>query len=411
MILSRVLDKKKMTTTGENAGRYHVKIRLTRTLDKKTIQRYFCTGIFATPEEFERIISNPGKDKDLQAKQTLLNEIFEKGKAIVKHNPFVDFETFGNQLNSKGGFKDPLSLFKTYIDELIEEGRIGTSEYYRQALSCFQEYADQKYEGKLFFGTITDKFLMRWEKWMIERGRSITTVGMYAIAMRRIFNLAASDRFKIIPREMYPFGEGKYVIPAAQGRKMALTEDHKDKLLKFATLKIDARKAVDFWIFSYFCNGMNLADVCHLRFRDMPEGFIIFTRTKTARTQRNKKPIVVIWRKEIQDIIDRWGNKSGGPNDYVFPVLREGLTPEQIKDRIHDFIDEINHGLDVATSELQMDRITSYSARHTYATVARNKGATIEFIQEALGHADSATTQSYLASFDLETKKRIAGLL
>lgn len=201
------------------------------------------------------------------------------------------------------------------------------------------------------------------------------------------------------------------MIPSAQGRKLALDEPQKNKLLKYATLNIVARKGVDFWIFSYFCNGMNMADVCHLRFRDLPEGFVIFDRVKTRYTQRNKKSIVVISRVEIKAIIDRWGNKPGNPNDFVFPVLRDGLTAQQVQDRIHDFIAEVNSGLAAACADLGIPKITTYSARHTYATILKNKGASISFLKEALGHADERTTENYLDSFDIETKRKMANLL
>lgn len=410
MTIAKVLDKKKKITTGENKGRYHVKIRLTRTIEKRTIQKYFCTGIYATPEEFVKIIGNPGKDRELQEKQSNLNGIFEKAKEIIRINPFTDFETFENQLSSKGGFKDPLELFQTYINELSEEGRIGTRDTYKQALRCFEDYGAEKCGGSILFASITDRWLMRWEKWMLERGRSITTVRIYAICLRRIFNLAI-NRYKLFPFELYPFGEDKYVVPSSNGRKLALNEEQKNKLLKYPTLNIVARKGVDFWVFSYFCNGMNLADVCYLRFKDLPEGLVVFNRQKTMYTQRKKKPIEVIARPEIKAIIERWGNKSGDMNDYIFPVLRHGLSPSQIKDRIHDFIEEVNKGLAAACVDLKIPKITSYSARHTYATILKNKGATIAFLKEALGHADEKTTENYLDSFDMETKRKYSGML
>lgn len=424
MTIAKVLDKKKMIKTGENAGRYHVKIRVTKTVDKRTIQKYFLTGVYATEAEWRKIDGNPGKDKSLQKKQTIISDLYEKGKEIIRVNPYVDFEAFENQITSKGGLKDPLGLMQTYVDELNEAGRVGTRDYYKSALSCFKEYLTKRCGGKMFFASVTPEWLMKWEKWMtadrtedkkIIKGRSITTVGMYAIALRRIFNLAMSKKYKIIGKDLYPFGEGAYVIPTARGRKLALTEAQKDRLLKFSTLDIKARKGVDFWIFSYFCNGMNMADVCNLRFKNLPDGLIIFDRAKTRFTQRKKKDIIVISREEIQRVIETWGNKPGEMNDYVFPVLREGLSPQQQADRIHDFIDEINQGLSRAVAEMSVKgafpKITTYSARHTSATIMRNKGASIEFIQEALGHADSKTTQVYLDSFDLETKTKYSNLL
>jgi site-specific recombinase XerD len=47
--------------------------------------------------------------------------------------------------------------------------------------------------------------------------------------------------------------------------------------------------------------------------------------------------------------------------------------------------------------------VTTYFARHSFATVLRNSGASMEFISEALGHSDMKTTKSYLAGFEQET--------
>lgn len=411
MTIAVTLDKKRMTTTGENAGRYHIKVRLTMTREKKTIQRYFMTNIFATEIEFKKIMNNTGKDKELQEKQTKVFEIREKAKQIVKNNPFIDAETFGDLLTSKGSYKDPLGFLLAYAEELENEGRIGNRDFYKYAHSSWKKFADQFYNGHLSFAIVNEKCLHKYEKWMAGQGKSITTIGMYTTAMRTVFNLAASDKYREIPKELYPFGDGKYVIPTSKGRKLALDEVQKDKLLKYATVNIVARKGVDFWILSYFCNGMNMADVAHLRFKNLPDDLIVFDRVKTANSQRNKTPIVVIMREEVRRVIETWGNKEGGPNDYVFPILRDGLTPQQIKDRIHDFTQEINEGLEIACEKLEIPRITTYSARHTFATIAKNKGATTEFIQEALGHSDSKTTKAYLDSFDIETKKRISNLL
>ena len=54
--------------------------------------------------------------------------------------------------------------------------------------------------------------------------------------------------------------------------------------------------------------------------------------------------------------------------------------------------------------ELELNKeVTTYFARHSFATVLRNSGASMEFISEALGHSDMKTTKSYLAGFEQET--------
>ena len=175
--------------------------------------------------------------------------MYENAKVIIRENPFVDPEQFGYELTNAGSFKSPLSLMKSYAESLRKEGRIGNAQFYNNAISSFQSYAGEHFT----FGVVTPKWLMAYERAMIKKGRSITTVGMYCRALRTIFNLAQDNRK--IPQSLYPFGKGKYVIPSSKGRKLALTEAQKDTLLNYKTLNHLTRQAVDMWVFSYFCYG------------------------------------------------------------------------------------------------------------------------------------------------------------
>ena len=51
------------------------------------------------------------------------------------------------------------------------------------------------------------------------------------------------------------------------------------------------------------------------------------------------------------------------------------------------------------------NEVTTYAARHSFATILQRSGASTEFISEALGHSNVKTTQNYLAGFEDETKK------
>jgi integrase/recombinase XerD len=415
MTVSRVLDKKRKTLTGENAGRYHIKIRLTRTEDKRTIQRYYKTGIFATVDEFKKMLGNVGNNTDLQEKQSRLNAIYENAKGILRDNPFIDFQSFGTELLQSGGYKNPLALMEMYAKQLRAEGKPGTASFYEQAASSFKSYCPY-----FTFGSVTPAWLMKYERWMVEGSaekdnerapRSITTVGMYTTALRTIFNLAKSKGK--IPAKMYPFGKGKYKIPTAKGRKLALTEEQKNSALFFKSNTDSVQKAVDFFIFSYFCYGMNFKDIALLKFKDIKDDAIFFDRAKTINTERDRSFIEIPLREETRVIIKNRGNfkHSMNPNAFVFPILRDELTPEQIKQRVHDFIRDTNEGLKELAKHLKLTKITTYWARHTFATIAWKKGADLIFIQRALGHSDPKTTQRYLDSFDIETKRKVANLL
>lgn len=406
MKVSIVLDKRRETITGEHAGKYAIKIRLSYTREKKTTQRLFPSGCYATVDEFQKIKGRRvGKDSKLQEIETTVSALYENGKKIIKDNPFIDPESFGSELTNAGSFKSPLTLMGSYSKSLRAEGRVGTADYYDQALSSFKEYS-----AHFSFGSVTPKWLMKYEKAMIEKGRSITTVGMYCRALRAIFNLAIEKK-KLSPAA-YPFGKGKYIIPTAKGRKMALTEDQKNKVLLYKSLIPAVQKAVDMWIFSYFCYGMNFADIARLKFGDIKGEVIVFDRAKTINTERERSLIEIPVKTEVREIIKRWGNPEM-TSAYVFPVLRDGLTADQIQNRVHDFIADTNDGLKLACEDdrLKLPKITTYWARHTFATIAYKKGAGLEFIQKALGHSDLKTTQVYINSFDMETRQMVSNWL
>ncbi len=76
------------------------------------------------------------------------------------------------------------------------------------------------------------------------------------------------------------------------------------------------------------------------------------------------------------------------------------------------FIASINDWMRKIRKKLGIEKnITTYVARHTFSTVMKRSGASTEFIQEALGHTNIKTTESYLDSFEKEVKKEFAGKL
>jgi integrase/recombinase XerD len=57
------------------------------------------------------------------------------------------------------------------------------------------------------------------------------------------------------------------------------------------------------------------------------------------------------------------------------------------------------------------NHLTTYFARHSYATILKNSGESIEFIKESLGHKTSKTTENYLSSFDSDYRKKTSETL
>jgi len=128
-------------------------------------------------------------------------------------------------------------------------------------------------------------------------------------------------------------------------------------------------------------------------------------------TTKEKKEIEVLFTPEMGKIIERWGNPDKNPDNYLFPFLSENETPLEQKKRIQDITRRINKRMKKIGEKLGISGISTYTARHSYATVLKRSGANIAYISESLGHADLKTTENYLASFEREEREKNAKML
>lgn len=111
-------------------------------------------------------------------------------------------------------------------------------------------------------------------------------------------------------------------------------------------------------------------------------------------------------------VISEYGDMNQKPNDYVFPEFNHVQTPvEQLKVK-DNFTRMVNQNFLKYAKSLDVNEpISTYWARHSFATTAIRKGATMAFVGEAVGHSNLKTTQGYFAGFEDETKKEFAGKL
>jgi integrase len=383
---------------------YPVKVRVT--FDRRS--KYMETGIDLSKEDFEKLSSRRISKELLDIKENLL-ELEAKANSIIKIVRPFNFPVFIEKFKQKTYDATYVeTLYVEIIDKLMAQCRVGTADNYKSSLQSLLLF-----KKNLRFEDVSDTFLFRYETWMLERGRSITTVGIYCRCLRAIFNEAIYR--KIISLDYYPFGKRKYQMPVSKNIKKALKLQDIGKIYFYQPKQekgLEA-KARAFWLFSYFANGMNMKDIALLKFKNISDEFLTFERAKTIRSTRtNPKLITVYINDDIRAIIRKWSNWDKSRENYIFPVLKAGLTPSQQRDRIKEFIRDVNDGIKTICIEAGIEEhVTTYSARHSFSTVLKRSGASIEFISEALGHTDVKTTESYLDSFENEMKKEFSNSL
>jgi integrase/recombinase XerD len=371
---------------------YPVKLRATFQIIKKGkkawVQKPYPLKKFCSKTDFKSILSTPRTTKQKEIKNVII-AAQQKANKILESHTTVNIELFDRLYTSAGNLELVSSVFYIKISELEKEGRVGTADLYRAVKNSLPE--------GLSFYEITVPWIRQYVK-----GRNLTTAAIYLRHLRAIFNKAID--MKLVNSDLYPFSRSGYVIKKTKSRKIALSEADKNRLLLISDPGL--RWCIDMWLASYFCYGLNMTDICGLKLKDLKDDIIIINRAKTG------NELIIPLKSEVKEIIARHGNRTLNPNDYVFPVLREGLTARQMKNRIKDFTKAVNAGLKKVQEKLELKiKLTTYTARHTSAMMALRKGASLELIQEMLGHGSKMTTEDYMSGFDLDRKRAISDKL
>jgi integrase len=366
-------------------------------------------GSHFTFDNFSDALANYGKQKEAATELTDVFAMLMAKVAIMQKAERVgNAELFG--LSAKS--------LRRFVDSFSDEERkefLGIPLPRRKAM-------EPRQPDTLRFEHLTPNFLTTYEHWMQHYGNvrkpgvgaSLTTIGIYLRHLRSVVNDAIEAG--VMPRAAYPFGPNGYVIPAGSNPKKALPKADIEKIKQYQPLPgTMEQRSHDLWLFTYYCNGINLTDICHLTWNqvDLKAGTVTFVRQKTSRSRKkNQTQIIAYLRPETMAIIDRWATAERSPAAYVFPFL----TPDMVAQRRKDVVKQItlitNRWTRKIALSLGIDAdVTTYSARHSFATVLLKSKASLAFISKSLGHTNLKTTESYLGSFDDEEAKAFLSAL
>ncbi len=394
--ISTILEKSKASPNGECPVK-------TLVIHKRA-KKYFNTGKTLTEKEWDRLPTT--KAADLQEKREEIRisfEIIKKHVVELLADDKFSLENLDISLKRSAG-KTLNELIEEKISQCREAERIGTMQAFQTTLTNIVKYKGTAIQ----IDNVTQEWLKGLEEFMSGAGRSITTV---AINMRNIRTMMNVAKKRGLIREMqYPFGEDKYVIKTEEGKKKALDMKQIAKIQGFHCTDEKMMMSRDIWLFIYFCNGINIADLIHLKFKDIIDGEIDYIRAKTRNTTKTVRHVRAVITDDMQEIIDRWGN-APLPDNYIFNLIEHTKDAELEMSRKGWFNKKFNRDMKLIGAAVGVPGVTSYTARHSYATVLKRKGANIAYISESLGHTSLATTQFYLDSFDKDERIKNAKLL
>ncbi|MGC3945390.1 MAG: tyrosine-type recombinase/integrase [Chryseolinea sp.] len=378
--------------------KHPVKIRVTwRVVRNNTVGyvvKYFPTHQSLSIEEFEPVSKGVSKGK-LREVQEEIFAVRAHIKSLLDKHTHVTPEGFQDIVHGVRRTTTAISsVFNDAVQEKYDAGRIGTSNAYKRALSFFLKHA----ERDIHLEEITPDWLRKVEYDALADGKHLNTLASYFSSLRTMFKRTMIKQ----PDLVDPFvGEGHFQIRTQTlAKKRAMPVLVTGALKTLTVTRKNQRAALDFLLFSYYAHGMNFRDMAYLQAENIQSGVLTFARVKTKYTARVQKEISVHINEHMQEILDRRAKSS----PYLFGVINDRMNPEQQFNAICNWIKLTNDTLRTIAKKIgYTDKLTTYYARHTFASALINNGVPITKVMDALGHHYVTTTQIYAESLDLET--------
>jgi len=301
--------------------------------------------------------------------------------------------------------KDDLRLYMPEVIGMLKrEGKFPAMHVYACTLRSYEKFcAEERYPknttASLSMQEIfTPERLKEYEDWLAGQQSSPNTISTYMRTLQAVYN-----------RWMSPGIEGynpvlfKDVYTKVESRtKRALTAEQMEQLRNtdFSVLTLRQQQVLTYFLLMFMLRGMPFIDLAHLRKSDLRNRRITYRRHKTG------KLMVVDVPPDAMRLLQKYRDKTD--SEYLFPLLHGGLFMEEHHHRYQETLRHFNRELARLMKQLLPGvSVSSYTARHTWATLAYHSGVPVGLISQLLGHSSIRVTMTYLKPFDAEVIDRI----
>ncbi len=281
------------------------------------------------------------------------------------------------------------ALLQFRIDCFRSAGQLSTGDNYRCALDCFREFRKGQ---DCSLSELTSNMMRDFQRYMKRKGLAMNTISLYNRNLRAVYNYALDEN--LLCGDRHPFR--KVFTGVEKTRKRAVREDVVRRLIA-QELSDDPSLdlARDVFLFSIYTQGMAFVDVANLTTRNLQRGQLSYLRCKTG------QPLTVQLLPCAQAILCKYRDPAG-MSDHLFPLLYCAGSGQTVKYRTA--LRQYNRRLRQISDRMKLDTpLSSYVARHTWASIAKWNGVKETVISEAMGHRNTETTAIYLASLDSTT--------
>lgn len=311
------------------------------------------------------------------------------------HNRLLRIVELLNEPNQLYSIDDIVSKFEeqakgtTLFKFMLEQGarlndlhRYRAAESYKTTLNSFMRFRGG---DDISLSCITSDLMQEYEAWLKYRDVALNTISFYMRTLRAMYNKALDNG---IIKDKTPFKHVYIGIDKTVKRAISLESIKRIKQLDLS-LEPKLEFARDIFLFSLYTRGMSFVDIAYLRKKDVVGDVLTYRRRKTNQL------LHIGWEKCMQEIVD----KHYSNNDFMLPIITDSQSDERLQ--YQNRINKINILLkEIATRANITTPLTTYVARHSWASIAKSSNIPISVISQGMGHNKESTTQIYLASLD-----------
>jgi len=352
-------------------------------------KRVVYTGFSANKSEWNSNSNSPSKKHPNYAQLKL----YLKKKLVDAETCLMELETKGKPfsmdeliLKIKGEKKteNVFTFWEVVIDELIRTGKIGNSKAYINTFSIFKKFRKEK---DLTFNELNYNMVKKFDSYMLEQGLQINGISFHMRTLRALYNRAVKDGGA--SKDNYPYE--KYKIKREKTVHRALT---KEEIKRIRDVKLDdvyMRLAQDIFMFSFYTRGMSFIDMAYLKVKNLHNNRLQYRRAKTGQM------FTIKLTDEAKAILDKYADFSKNEH-YLLPIVQhEEKKFAEYKNSMRLTNKKLKIIGELAECSIP---VTTYVARHSWATIAKRGGISTTVISEGLGHATEHITQVYLDGFE-----------
>ena len=258
----------------------------------------------------------------------------------------------------------------------------GTAKTYSDSLASFSSFRNGK---DITFDDLNEDIINQYEAWMKNKGLKRNSSSCYLRTFKTLY-LKAVELGLTEDKDIF-----RHVFTGTTKRAISIDAIKAIRKLKFKDGSPLAF-ACDMFMLSLYLQGMSFVDIAYLKKSDIRNGQLQYSRKKTGQT------LTISWEKPMQEIVDAYSHLTKD-TPYLLPIItkQDGTERKQYEKAEHNVNRNLKKIGEMAGLHIPL---TTYVARHSWASIMRDMGNDITVVSKGLGHEDIKTTQIYLSTID-----------